>query len=73
MSLVITPKGIINDMPLTIRERNILQLLSMGLQQKQIAEKLFIKHETVKKHLKNAYKKLGAHNGVQALRNAGLI
>jgi DNA-binding CsgD family transcriptional regulator len=73
MPLIITPNGIINDCPLTTRERDVLQLIADGLQQKQIAEKLSISPETVKKHLKNAYKKLGAHNKVQALRNAGIF
>ena len=73
MPLIITPNGIINDSPLTVRERDILQLIANGLRQKQIAEKLSISHETVKKHLKNSYKKLGAHNKIQAMRYAGIF
>lgn len=73
MPLVITPKGIINDCPLTLRERDILQLIANGLRQKQIAQKLSISHETVKKHLKNSYKKLGAHNKIQAIKFAGIF
>lgn len=73
MPLIITPNGIINDSPLTSRERDVLQLIGSGLQQKEIAERLSISPETVKKHLKNVYKKLGAHNKVQALRKAGLF
>lgn len=72
MSLVITSQGIMNDSPLTARERDVLLLLANGLQQKQIAEKLFISTETAKRHLKNAYKKLGAHNRVEALRKSGM-
>lgn len=72
MPLIITPDGIINDSPLTSRERDVLQLIANGLQQKQIAEKLSITIETARKHIKNAYKKLGAHNKVDALRKAGM-
>jgi DNA-binding CsgD family transcriptional regulator len=50
----------------------ILELMADGLQQKQIAIKLFISPQTAKKHIKNAYKKLGAHNKVDALRKSGL-
>ena len=73
MPLVITPNGIINDSPLTLRERDIFQLIANGLRQKQIAEKLSISPETVKKHLKNSYKKLGAHNKIQAIKFAGIF
>ncbi|HZH66106.1 MAG TPA: helix-turn-helix transcriptional regulator [Flavisolibacter sp.] len=72
MPLIITPNGLINDTPLTPRERDVLQLISDGLRQKQIAEKLSISPETARKHIKNAYKKLGAHNKVDALRKSGI-
>ena len=72
MSLLITPSGIINDSPLTPRERDVLQLIGDGLRQKQIADKLSISPETARKHIKNAYKKLGAHSKVDALRKSGM-
>lgn len=73
MPLFVTATGIIYDSPLTTRETDVLHLLAKGLQQKQIAKQLSISSETVKKHLKNCYKKLNVHNKVQALRMAGLI
>lgn len=72
MPLLITPTGIMNDSPLTPRERDVLLLIANGLQQKQIAEKLSINIETARKHIKNAYKKLGAHNKVDALLKSGM-
>jgi NarL family two-component system response regulator LiaR len=42
---------------LSDREMKVLQLLSKGLLYKEIAEELFISHETVKKHLKKIYQK----------------
>lgn len=73
MPLVITANGIINHSPLTARERDVLDLWARGFQQKQIADQLSISPETVKKHLKNVYKKLNAHNKVQALAKAGYM
>ena len=72
MPMIITPLGLINETPLTLRERNVLELVAKGMQQKEVAKKLNISLETVKKHMKNAYKKLGAHNKVDALRKSGI-
>jgi DNA-binding NarL/FixJ family response regulator len=72
MSLLITPAGTITHSPLTSRERDVLELIAKGLRQKQIAEELSIKMETARKHIKNAYKKLGVHNKIDALRKAGI-
>jgi DNA-binding CsgD family transcriptional regulator len=73
MPLVITADGMMNHSPLTVRERDILNLWARGLQQKQIAVQLSLSPETVKKHLRNVYKKLNAHNKVQALTRAGYL
>ena len=73
MSLFVNAKGSIYESPLTMRERDILKLCAKGLQQKQIARRLAISPETVKKHLKNCYRKLNVHNKVQALRKEGLL
>jgi DNA-binding NarL/FixJ family response regulator len=52
---------------LSIREKEVLELLSKGLLYKEIADKLGITHETVKKHLKNIYQKLHVQNKIEAL------
>jgi len=46
---------------LTDREREVLDLLAQGLANKEIAEKLFITTNTVKRHLKAIFEKLGVH------------
>lgn len=55
------------------REMLVLKMVAKGCTNKDISERLFISIETVKKHLKNSYKKLGACNKIQALRKAGLM
>ena len=73
MSLFVAANGIIHHSPLTAREREVLKLWAEGLQQKQIAQRLLLSPQTVKKHLRNSYKKLNAHNKVQALMRAGYL
>lgn len=50
---------------LTRREKEILQLVSRGLTNKQIADQLFISENTVKNHIKNLLQKLHLENRVQ--------
>lgn len=73
MSLLVNNNGYIHESPLTHREREVLKLSAEGLQQKQIAAALMLSPGTIKKHLCNAYKKLNAHNRVQALTKAGFL
>ncbi len=51
---------------LTLREHEILQLLSEGLQNKIIADRLTLSVHTVKVHVHNLIRKLRAHNRTQA-------
>jgi DNA-binding NarL/FixJ family response regulator len=43
----------------------VVELLLLGLSHKEIAERLFISPDTVKKRTCNAYRKLGVQNRVQ--------
>ena len=54
---------------LTRREKEILQLLAIGLSNQEMAEKLFIAEGTLKRHVANLYQKLGVHNRAQAIRH----
>lgn len=68
-------KPVVNDESavLSSREREVLELLSKGLLYKEIAEKLGVSYETVKKHLKNIYQKLHVQNKIEALNKFRLL
>jgi len=51
---------------LTPREREILELVQLGLTNAEIARHLFISDGTVRKHVENAFRKLGVHSRTQA-------
>ncbi|PIQ25502.1 hypothetical protein COW36_20875 [bacterium (Candidatus Blackallbacteria) CG17_big_fil_post_rev_8_21_14_2_50_48_46] len=53
--------------PLTVREKEVLECFRQGLTQSQIAEDLELSFETVKTHLKNLREKSGCKN-LQELR-----
>ena len=52
---------------LTPRERQLLPLLIEGMSNKAIAETLMVSTNTVKKHLKSIYHKLGVSNRANAV------
>ena len=56
--------------PLSGRELEVLKLLAQGCPDKKIAETLVIARETVHKHLKNIYGKLGVHSRTEAVARA---
>ena len=56
--------------PLSEREQEVLDLIAAGLTNREIAEKLFISAETVKKHTGRIYAKLAAGHRTQAVARA---
>jgi DNA-binding NarL/FixJ family response regulator len=51
---------------LTSREREVLQLISQGYRDRDIAEGLHISEKTVQKHVQSILSKLGAQNRTEA-------
>ena len=51
---------------LSTREREVLALVSQGLRNREIAQKLFISEKTVKAHVRNILRKLGARSRTHA-------
>ncbi|CAM3903086.1 response regulator transcription factor [Cohnella lubricantis] len=58
------------DTLLTGQETRIVQYMTEGLSNKEIADALNITAETVKYHLKNVFRKLDVNNRVKALQRA---
>ena len=56
--------------PLTNREMEILLILSKRFRNQEIADRLFISPETVKRHLHNIYQKFDVKNRQQAIAKA---
>lgn len=62
--------------PLTIREIEVLRLISDGLFNREIAERLVLAEETVKSHIHHLLVKLGARSRAHAVAiglRSGLI
>ena len=55
---------------LTEREREVLDLLTAGLSNKEIAQKLYLSVRTVEVHLRNVYAKLGVRSRLEAVTRA---
>ncbi|MFN2219829.1 MAG: LuxR C-terminal-related transcriptional regulator [Anaerolineae bacterium] len=56
--------------PLSDRELEVLQLISEGLTNREIASRLFLSLNTVKAHSRNIYGKLEVHNRTEAAARA---
>src|SRR5579863_4654185 len=56
------PLGILSN-----RENEILELLAQGMLYKEIAARLFISQETVRKHVYHIYEKMHVNNRVEAI------
>lgn len=61
---------------ITVREKEIIQMLAKGLRNKEIAEKIFVAEGTVKKHIYNICQKWNVNSRIHLLkiaRELGLI
>ena len=58
----------LEELHITARELEILQLIAEGLSNREIAEKLFVSENTVKTHSSRVFDKLGAKRRTQAVQ-----
>ena len=56
------------DLGITRRELEILELIAQGLSNREIAEKLYVSENTVKTHCSRTFDKLGAKRRTQAVQ-----
>jgi DNA-binding NarL/FixJ family response regulator len=60
----------LEDIKLSTREVEVLEQLSKGLNNKLIADNLFLSVGTIRKHIENIYAKLQVHNRLEAVEKA---
>src|SRR5688572_24340475 len=60
----------VDKLGLSKREYEILQLINDGLSNQQIADKLFLSENTVKKHISNLFIKLDVQRRTEAIKKA---
>lgn len=60
--------GKLEELSITARELEVLQLIAGGLSNREIAEKLFVSENTVKTHSSRVFDKLGAKRRTQAVQ-----
>jgi DNA-binding NarL/FixJ family response regulator len=51
--------------PLSARERQVVELVSQGFKNREIAQRMFISEQTVKNHLHNIFDKLGVSDRLE--------
>ncbi|WFB11779.1 response regulator transcription factor [Streptomyces sp. LX-29] len=64
------PRAVVEPVPLSGREREVLGLVSQGLTNAEIGTRLFISEATVKTHLLRSFKKLGVSDRTAAVMTA---
>ncbi|MGB6150888.1 MAG: response regulator transcription factor [Pricia sp.] len=60
----------VRELGLSKREFEVLQEISVGLSNKEVAEKLFVSESTIKTHVSNIFIKLDARRRTQAISKA---
>jgi DNA-binding NarL/FixJ family response regulator len=58
---------------LSVRQREVLQMVAEGESNAEIAGRLYLSESTVKQHLRAAYKLLGVRNRTQAAKTMGAM
>lgn len=64
----VADEGKREDLGITRREMEILELIAQGMSNREIAERLFVSENTVKTHSSRVFDKLGARRRTQAVQ-----
>jgi DNA-binding NarL/FixJ family response regulator len=67
---VFQPQGDVDAVPLSAREREVLDLIAGGSTNREIAAALHLSPHTIKEHTSSLYRKLGARNRAEAVQRA---
>lgn len=68
------PKAeVLEQLGITPRELEVLELIAQGLSNREIADRLFVSLNTVKTHTSNVFSKLDAQRRTQAIQKAKLL
>lgn len=68
--MVVSSFQVSRKSPLSVRETEVLELLSKGKSYTKIAKDLFVSGETVRSHIKNIYSKLHVNSKAEAIEKA---
>jgi DNA-binding NarL/FixJ family response regulator len=63
----------IPEAALTAREREVLDLIAIGLTNREIGERLHLGPDAIKKHARSVYRKLGVRNRTEAAHHAAVV
>lgn len=66
----VAPAGNVAEYNLTDREKEVLQLMTLGKSLPAIAAEIFVSYETVRSHVKNIYHKLHVAGATEAVAKA---
>ncbi|HXT18773.1 MAG TPA: response regulator transcription factor [Gemmatimonadaceae bacterium] len=65
LAAIAEPARVLDDVRMTPRERQVIELIGEGLSNKEIAQRLNIASHTVKSHVRNVMEKLALHTRLQ--------
>lgn len=64
--VTVEPRGLLDLTSLSEQERNVLDLVALGLTNREIAERLHLAEKTVRNYVSNVLTKLGSRNRTEA-------
>jgi len=67
---VFAPQADPASVPLSDREREVLDLIATGATNREIAERLYLSPHTIKEHTSSVYRKLSVRNRAEAVKRA---